>query len=135
VTSPCAPIRALLALYVFDTCDWSAWGTILTRRSQRGGGVVLVPRQRTDGVVGSMIGVIFPVLPHLSSLVYILSNRGVGEGLKDYEPPRKIKLGVVHVLSLGYLTSIERTSASSFARSGVKLAPGCWFSQVTIWDR
>ena len=72
------PVMAFETLYVFNDDNWSAWGTIPSKRSQRGPGAVLVPRQRTGGVTGLVIGVTFPFLPHLSSLVYMLSNRGRG---------------------------------------------------------
>jgi len=73
---------AFVTQYVFGDADWSAWGTILPGRSQRWAEAVLVPRQRADGVFGTVIGVILPVLPHLPSSVYILPNRGRGmEGL------------------------------------------------------
>jgi hypothetical protein len=63
VTSACAPVMALLAQYVFDNAVWSAWGTILSRRSQHRVGAVLVPKQRTDGVAKRLIGVILFFYP------------------------------------------------------------------------
>ena len=80
MTRACVPVRAFLTRYVLDNATWSAWGTILPGRSQRWVGAVLVPRQRTDGVRGKVIGVILPVLPHLSFLVYIYYLTGVGVG-------------------------------------------------------
>jgi hypothetical protein len=73
------PVMAFETLYVFNDDNWSAWGTIPSKRSQRGPGAVLVPRQRTDGVAGLVIGVTYPFLLRLSSLVYMLSNRAGGD--------------------------------------------------------
>jgi len=80
VTSACAPVMALMAQYVLDNAVWSAWGTILPRRSQRRGRAVLVPRQRTDGVVKRMIGVMLFFYP-ICLLLSIFYLTGAGDGV------------------------------------------------------
>ena len=77
MTHACRPVMAFLTRYVFDNALGSAWGTILPGRSQRWAGAVLVPRQRTDGVGGTVIGVIL-LLYLICPLLYILTDRGRG---------------------------------------------------------